>query len=87
MTDKPAVSLDEAKLILRVPHSVFDKLFQTSTHYGFKSLEDYCVARLVESMETKIGAPHIGGPSTLNGNQAPMKTITGPSGSGMVTRG
>lgn len=87
MTDKPNVSLDEAKLILRVPHSVFDKLYNTSIHYGFKSLEDYCVARLVESMETKIGAPHICGPSTLNGNQAPKKTITGPSGSGMVVRG
>lgn len=83
VTNTP-LSIDEAKVILRVPHSVFDRLMKASEHYGFPSLEAYCSAKLVEGLETKVGATHIEGPANLSGLEA--KRVTGPSYDGTVRR-
>jgi hypothetical protein len=84
VTDAPPVSLDEAKVILRVPHNIFDRLMKASQHYGFNTLEAYCSAKLVEGLETKVGATHIKGPEQLSGQQT--KLVTGPSYDGTVRR-
>ena len=71
------LSIDEAKLILRIPHSLFDKLVLKAQHQKFPNAEAYAVFVLMESLKTKVGAPHIdsaGEATKFEGNK-----ITGPT--------
>ena len=78
------VSLDEARINLRVSNQIFDRLMKAAQFHNFPNLEAYCTARLIESLQTKIGAAYIDSPHALNGGEA--QKVTGPSNSGMVTR-
>ena len=84
VTDKP-LTVDEAKIILRVPHNFFDRLVKAAEFYSYPSLETYCVAQLMSGLEQKVGATHITGPANLSGQDV-IKKVTGPSYSGIVSR-
>ena len=77
-------SIDEARLVLRITPSIFDRLAQAATFHQHKSVEDYCIQKLIETLTTKIGAASINSPSQLSGNGG-IKKITGPQG-GLVSR-
>ena len=79
------LSLDEAIIPVRLPHNLFDRLVKAAQFYGYPNVEAYCAAKMVESLNTKVGAAHISSPTQVS--QVEAKKITGPSGSGMVTRG
>ena len=78
-------TLDEAVVPLRMPHNLFDRLHKAATFHGFLSLEEYCIARLIETLDHKVGKANIDSPSNFSGQQA--QKISGPSGLGMVSRG
>jgi len=77
-------NLEEAVVPLRMPNDVFDRLLKAANFHGFDSLEKYLMFRLVQTLETKVGAASIDSPSQTSGVEA--RKITGPSGSGMVHR-
>ena len=79
------LSINEARIILRVSNEIFDKLMMKAQHQGYPSLEAYCEFLVTSSLVTKVGAATINSPSQVSEQTA--KKITGPSGSGMVTRG
>ena len=79
-----SLSTEEAVIPLRVSNAVFDRLHKAAVYYNFPNVEAYCIARLIESLNTKVGAAHIDSPSNFAGQET--KKITGPSGLGMVSR-
>ena len=81
--EEKTFNLDEAVLPLRFPNNIFDRLVKAASFYNFPNVESYCQARLVESLNTKIGAAHINAPTAVSGVEA--KKITGPMG-GIVSR-
>ena len=83
--DESDLSLTEARIVLRVSDNIFDKLMMKAQHKGFPNLEAYCESIVISSLTTKVGEPTINSPSTMSEQSA--KKITGPSGTGMVTRG
>ena len=78
------LSIDEARIILRVSNEIFDKLMMKAQHQGYPSLEAYCESLVVSSLTTKVGEATINSPTHMSGVQA--KKITGPSNLGMVSR-
>ena len=68
----------------QLPHHIFDKLVKASEFHGL-SLEKYLMYRLVQTLETKVGAASVASPSAFSGVEA--KKVTGPSNTGMVSRG
>ena len=82
---KPTLPLDEARLILRISDDIFNRLLKAASFYNYPSVEDFCIHKLIESIQTKAGAAHIESPSFVNGQEA--KKISGPSNSGMIRRG
>ena len=68
--------LNESKLILKVSNELFGKL-TSEADYRKKSVEDYCVQVLAESLNVQIGKAHIDGPSFMNGQKT--EKIKGPS--------
>ena len=70
------VTLDEARINLRVTPKLFDQLYGLATHQK-KEVEAYCIEVLKASIETTVGAPTITGPSIIGGHS--FKKITGPS--------
>ena len=84
MTEGQNYNLDEAVVPLRFPNALFDRLVKAATFHRFPTVEAYCEARLIESLNSKIGSAYIDSPTTVSGVEA--KKITGPSNSGMVSR-
>ena len=80
---EPTVSLDEARLNLRITNQLFDRLAQAAQFHKYPSVEDYCIHKLIESTQTKVGAAYIDTPYSQNGREA--KKITGPMG-GIISR-
>ena len=68
--------LKESKLILKVSNELFGKLNGEADFRG-KSVEDYCVDVLAESLNVQIGKAHINGPSFMNGQKTGK--VKGPS--------
>ena len=77
------LTVDDARINLLVSADVFARLEQAALRVGFTSIEKYCVYKLVEALDTRIGSAHITGPGQLSGN--PTATVTGYKG-GIVTR-
>lgn len=77
------LSLDEARINLRVSHQIFDRLLKAAEFHNFPNLEAYCTARLIETLQTKVGATYIDSPNAMNGGEA--RKVTGPMG-GIVSR-
>ena len=85
MSEVPnVVNLDEAVIPLRVTHQIFDRLQKKAQFSGFDTVEKLCVYTLLQSLETKVGAPTIDAPNSISGGNA--QKITGPKG-GIVSRG
>ena len=80
---EPKVSLDEARINLRLTNQLFDRLVKAAQFNKFPSVEDYCIYILTQSLQTKIGAANIDAPSYQNGIEA--RKISGPMG-GIVSR-
>lgn len=80
-----SLNTDEAVIPLRVSNDVFDKLHKAANFYGFPTTEAYCIYRLIESLDRKVGQASIDAPSHFSGTET--RKITGPSGLGMVSRG
>lgn len=78
-----SLNTDEAVIPLRVSNAVFDRLHKAANYYNFPSTEAYCIARLIESLNTKVGSAHIDSPSSFSGQDT--RKITGPVG-GIVSR-
>ena len=76
-------NLDEAVVPLRMPHTIFNKLLKAAEFNGL-TLEKYCMYRLVQTLETKVGGATIDAPSAFSG--AETQKITGPKG-GIISRG
>ena len=76
-------NLDEARIVLRISHNIVDRLVKASQFHNYPTMEDYCIARLVESLNTKVGSAYIDSPTSVSGVEA--KKISGPMG-GIVTR-
>lgn len=79
-----SLNTDEAVIPLRVSNTIFDRLHKAAVYYNFPNVEAYCIARLVESLNTKVGSAHIDSPSNFAGHET--KKISGPMG-GIVSRG
>ena len=79
-----AYGIEEAVVPLRMPHSIFDRFLKAAEFSGM-SLEAYIMAKMVSSLETKVGETTISSPSQVSGQMA--NKITGPSNLGMVRRG
>ena len=79
-----SLNTEEAVIPLRVSNAVFDRLHKAAVYHNFPNVEAYCIARLLESLNTRVGAAHIDSPSNFAGQET--KKITGPSGLGMVSR-
>ena len=77
-------NLDEAVVPLRMPHSILDRLQNAAEFHGYPSLESYCMARLIETLDRKVGQAYIDSPSQYSGMET--RKISGPSGLGMVSR-
>ena len=78
-------NLDEAVVPVRMPHNIFNKLVNAAEFYGYPSLESYIMAKMVSSLDTKVGEATISAPSNFSGQET--RKITGPSHSGLVSRG
>ena len=78
------LSIDEARIVLRVSNEIFDKLMLKSQHQNFSSLEAYCESLVLSSLITKVGEATISAPAQMSGVQA--KKISGPSHSGLISR-
>lgn len=78
------VAIDEARIVLRLSHNIVDRLVKASMFHKFPTMEAYCVARLIESLNQKVGAAYIDSPTSVSGVEA--QKITGPIG-GIVSRG
>jgi hypothetical protein len=81
--EKKLELLTQARINLRVPPPVFDKLDRQATFHNI-SIEEHCTNILIDSLNQRIGAPHISGPSKLNDTIQPK--IVGPSEVSSVTR-
>ena len=84
VNDKESPTIEEAKLILKMPHSLFDKLFANAQKKGFPNVEAFATYTLVQAVTQNIGATHIEGPAVMSGQNTGK--ITGYKG-GIVTRG
>lgn len=73
----------EGTLSLWLGDEMIAKLAKSAKHHNYPSVNDYCIAKLIESMTTKVGAPHIQSPAQISGTSAGK--ISGPKG-GIVTR-
>ena len=71
------LSLTKSKIILNVPDGVFHRLEQAASFHNHNSVEAYCTQVLMDSLNTKVGAPHINRPGIVSGT--PTGKITGPS--------
>ena len=71
------------RLVLSLPYDLADGLLRMA-EFKKLTLEAYCLQLLSDSLNTKVGAAWISGPSNLGG-VAVTKRVTGPSFS--VTRG
>ena len=80
------LSLVNSKLVLTVKDAVFNKLEQAAAFHGYDSVEVYCVEKLLETLESKVGAPSISKPGAVNGTTT-VKRITGPSSAYYERRG
>ena len=83
VNNEPAPSLDQPELTLRITPSLFHTLTQAAKVKNYPTVEDYCIHKLIESTQTKIGAAHIDSPYQQNGLET--KKISGPVG-GIVSR-
>ena len=82
--EKKLELLSQARINLRVAPPVFDKLDRQANFHGI-TIEEHCTNILIDSLNQRIGAPHITGPSKLNDTIQPK--IVGPSEVSSVTRG
>jgi hypothetical protein len=83
VNDNELPSIEEAKLNLRIPHSLFDKLLAQAQKRRFPSVEAFAEFVLTQAVTQKVGATHIDGPEMMSGETAGK--ITGFKG-GIVTR-
>jgi hypothetical protein len=74
--DKKIDLLKESRLILTLSNELMVKLNGEADYRG-KSVEDYCVQVLAESLNVQIGKAHISSPSFMNGQKT--EKIKGPS--------
>ena len=79
-----SLTIEEARLNLRIPHNLFDSLLAHAQKRKFPSVEAFAEFVLTQEVTQKVGATHINGPEIMSG-QATGK-ITGFKG-GIVTRG
>ena len=84
VNDKEMPSIEEARLNLRIPHSLFDSLLAQAQKRKFPSVEAFAEFVLTQAVTQKVGATHIDGPEVMSGHTAGK--ITGFKG-GIVTRG
>ena len=75
--EKKIELLKESRLILTLSNELMMKLNGEADYRG-KSVEDYCVQVLAESLNVQIGKAHITGPSFMSGQKTGQK-IKGPS--------
>ena len=71
------LSLTKSRIVLNVPDGVFHRLEQAAAFHGHTSVEAHCTQLLMDSLNTKVGAPHIHKPGVVSGS--PTGKITGPS--------
>ena len=84
VNNKPALSVDEARLNLRISHNLFDSLLAHARKKNFPSVEAFAEFVLSQAVNQKVGATHIEGPAVMSGESTGK--ITGFKG-GIVTRG
>ena len=84
VNNNEAPTIEEAKLILKIPHSLFDQLLGHANKRKFPSVEAFASFVLSQAVNQKIGAPVIDAPAELSGQSTGK--ITGPSNSGLVRR-
>ena len=78
------LTTDEAVIPVRVPDAIFDRMVKAAQFHQYPTVEAWAASTLIQSLTTKIGAPSIDSPGSLN-NQA-VRKVTGPSNSGAVRR-
>ena len=83
VNDKELPSIDEARINLRVPHELFDKLLGHAQKRRFPNVESFCEFVLTQAVTQKVGATHIDGPEMMSGHETGK--ITGFKG-GIVSR-
>ena len=71
------LSLTKSRIVLNVPDGVFNKLEQAASFHGQSSVEAHCTQVIMDSLNTKVGAPHIHRPGVVSGSITGK--ITGPS--------
>lgn len=71
------VDLDNARINLTVPHTIYDQLYKKAEFTGL-TVEELAVNILMDSLTENVGAPTIDSPSFA------AKKITGPSGRRVV---
>ena len=82
---KVPLNIEEARFPITVSNDIFDRFVKASSHMGYPSVETWATATLIQSLTTKVGHASIDSPTQVSGVSA--QKITGPSFSGMVTRG
>ena len=75
--------LENSRLNLKLPNHAFDSL-RNAAEYKGQSIEDYACAILVDSLEEKVGAAWITGPSIIGASPVAKTKVKGPTYS--VTR-
>lgn len=75
---------EEASITLRITPQMFDRLAHASQFQNYPSVEDFCIVKLIEALNEKVGKATIDKPHQMSGAQA--QKISGPSFSGLISR-
>lgn len=75
--------LQNSRLNLKLPNHAFESL-RNAAEYKNQSIEEYACSILVDSLEQKVGAAWITGPSVIGSTPLPQVKVKGPTYS--VTR-
>ena len=84
VNNEEPLTVEEAKLNLRIPHNLFDQLLSHAQKRRFPSVEAFAEFILTQAVTQKVGATFIDGPEVMSGQSTGK--ITGFKG-GIVTRG
>ena len=76
--DQKVDLLENSRLNLKLPNHAFESL-RNAAEYKHQSIEEYACAILVDSLEQKVGAAWITGPSVIGTSQVVKTKVKGPT--------